>query len=179
MKLFLTHICRQKDLELSMKMGKNKISGTLAKPSIHMANKIFSQNNMKSVHLLTLMQLAFMQVLKESDGFFGFKYTLLRGSKSTRKMEINKKTHSQKISKENQRLPEAKKPTIIWSCQALNNYAPNSSLYGGSPHVTKAPLHCTMLGCAEPSQRAVGTEAILSGPGSAQQGPVCPCCLLS
>lgn len=108
MELFLLHICRQKDLELSMKMGKNEISGTLAKPAIHMANKIFSQKYMKSVHLLTLMQLAFMQVLKESDGFFGFKYTLLRGSKSTRKMEINKKTHSQKISKENRRLSEGK-----------------------------------------------------------------------
>lgn len=38
-----------------MKMGKNKISGTLAKPSIRMANKIFFQKYMKSVHLLTLM----------------------------------------------------------------------------------------------------------------------------
>lgn len=35
--------------------GKNKISGTSANPAIHMANKIFSQKYMKSVHLLTLM----------------------------------------------------------------------------------------------------------------------------
>lgn len=55
MKLFLSHICRQKDLELSMKIGKNEISGTLAKPATHMANKIFSQKYMKTVHLLTLM----------------------------------------------------------------------------------------------------------------------------
>lgn len=46
MKLFLSHICRQKDLEFSMKMGKKKISGTLAKPAIHMANKIFFQKYM-------------------------------------------------------------------------------------------------------------------------------------
>lgn len=82
------------------------MSGTLAISAVHVENQILSQKHMKSVHLLTLMQLAFMQVLKESDGFFGFKYTLLRGSKSTRKMEIEKKTHNQKISIESQRLVE-------------------------------------------------------------------------
>lgn len=106
-----------------MKMGKKKISGTLAKPAIHMANKIFFQKYMQSVHLLTLMQLAFMQVLKESDGFFGFKYTLLRGSKSTRKMEINKKTHSQMTSKENQRLSEGKNPYCYLGLSSSKDYA--------------------------------------------------------
>ena len=104
MKLFLSH--RQKDQDLSMTIGRNKMSGTLAKSAIHVENQILSQKHMKSVHLLTLMQLAFMQVLKESDGFFGFKYTLLRGSKSTRKMEIEKKIHNQKISIESQSLVE-------------------------------------------------------------------------
>lgn len=89
-----------------MKMDRNRVRGTLAKMAIPVENQILSQKHRNSVRLLTLMQLAFMQVLKESDGFFGFKYTLLRGSKSTRKMEIEKKTHNQKISIKNQRLVE-------------------------------------------------------------------------
>lgn len=89
-----------------MKMDRNRVRDTLAKMAIPVENQILSQKHRNSVRLLTLMQLAFMQVLKESDGFFGFKYTLLRGSKSTRKMEIEKKTHNQKISIKNQRLVE-------------------------------------------------------------------------